>query len=349
MKTIISYQERKVFIGIDVHRKTYSVCAFCEGEIVKRCRMVADPEKLARFILKHFPGAELQTVYEAGFCGFVLHRVLEGRGIANIVINAASIETASNNRVRTDKRDAKKMASQLAAGRLRGIRIPSVADELSRLHARTRGQLMGARKRVMNQIRMRLHYFGLFPIEHQGVLSLKLIKEVRAQGLAKELDACLESKLSILLALNAEIRKLQCHMREQAKENPFEQTYLSLPGIGFITARVLASELGNLQQFPNERALFCFTGLTPSENSSGDTIRRGHISRQGSSRLRHLLVEAAWRAIKKDPGLKATFERISVRAGKKRAIVAIARKLIGRGRAVFRTETKYDATQSLTA
>ena len=94
-------------------------------------------------------------------------------------------------------------------------------------------------------------------------------------------------------------------------------------------------------QFKNERQLFSYTGLTPSEYSSGESIRRGHISRQGNSRVRAILVEIAWRAIKKDKALAKFFERLYPRTGKKRAIVAVARKLIGRIRAAFRQGQSY--------
>ena len=97
-----------------------------------------------------------------------------------------------------------------------------------------------------------------------------------------------------------------------------------------------------MSQFSNERSLFSHLGLTPSEFSSGENRRQGHITRQGSSRLRWILTEAAWQAIRKDQKLAEDFERISTRAGKKRAIVAIARKLAGRIRACFRKGQLYD-------
>ena len=96
-----------------------------------------------------------------------------------------------------------------------------------------------------------------------------------------------------------------------------------------------------MSQFKNERELFSYTGLTPSEYSSGEKIRRGKISKQGNSRLRHVLVEAAWRGIKKDKVLAEFFEKLYPRTGKKRAIVAVARKLIGRIRAAFRLGVSY--------
>ncbi len=100
-------------------------------------------------------------------------------------------------------------------------------------------------------------------------------------------------------------------------------------------------ELGDLSQFENERQLFSYTGLTPSEYSSGDTICKGHITHQGNTRVRHLLGQAAWRAIEKDRDLREFFERLYPRTGKKRAIVAVARKLIGRIRAAFKTGQPY--------
>ncbi len=120
-----------------------------------------------------------------------------------------------------------------------------------------------------------------------------------------------------------------------------ESVYKSVPGIGLVGAAVLATELGDMSRFANEKGLFRYTGLTPTESSSGDSVRRGHISRQGAGRLRGLLVEAAWRAISKDIALGEIFNRIAATRGKKRAIVAIARRLIGRIRACFRTGTMY--------
>ena len=90
-----------------------------------------------------------------------------------------------------------------------------------------------------------------------------------------------------------------------------------------------------MKQFRNERALFSFLGLTPSEYSSGDTVRRGRITRQGRPIIRSVLIEAAWRAIRDDPSLKIAYTRIKLRRGANRAIVGIARKLMGRIRACF--------------
>jgi len=135
-----SYTGKDVFIGIDVHKRTYSVVSVVEGIVVKKWQTAAVPEQLAKQLRSYFSEANLYSADSAGFSGFVLHRRLEEVGIKNIVVNAASIETTVHNRVKTDKRDALKIASLLEAGRLKGIKIPSEREEAQRLLTRTRQQ-----------------------------------------------------------------------------------------------------------------------------------------------------------------------------------------------------------------
>ena len=106
--------------------------------------------------------------------------------------------------------------------------------------------------------------------------------------------------------------------------------YRSAPGIGPKTSSQLINELDDMSQFSNINKLFSNAGFTPREHSSGESVRRGHISKHGNPVVRKLMVEAAWKAIKIDSSLESIFEKISRRAGKKRAIVAVARVLLGR-------------------
>ena len=338
---VASFAGKRVYIGLDVHRTFFVASSICEGELVKRCRMPASSEAVISFISKYFPESEVETCYEAGFSGFWLHRELEASGISNLMVHAAAIEVAANNRVKTDKRDSLKMATQLSAGTLYGIRVPTLQEEYRRLLFRTREQLMGAKRRAQIQIRMRLHQFGLFPAEIKRVITLKDVKKI-LEDLEGELKFAIELLYDQWVQLVEKIKQLEQRLKDQAKLDPLEEIYRSVPGIGLLTARALSSELGDMSQFRNIRGLYSFTGLTPGEYSSGEKVHRGRISRQGSPRLRHLLVEAAWKAIRKDDSLRKSFENIAGRAGKKRAIVAIARKLIGRIRATLRDSKLYE-------
>ncbi|WP_250122214.1 IS110 family transposase [Chroococcidiopsis sp. CCMEE 29] len=336
-----SYTGKEVFIGIDVHKKSYSVVARVDKEVIKKWTTVASPKELSQQLQKYFSGATIHSVYEAGFSGFALHRELVKYGIDNIVVHAAAIEVAANDRVKTDKRDAQKMAALLEAGRVRGNRIPTEQQEQRRMLTRTRQQLVEERTAIKNKIRMKFHQLGLIQYDENRPMSHKLVREIVDGTSSSELRIVIEAHWNIWRKLDEEICKLTQAIKEQAKTDPNEATYRSAPGVGPLSARILANELGDMSQFNNERQLFSFTGLTPAEYSSGDNIRRGHISRQGNSRLRGILVESAWRAIEKDTALGEFFERLYPRTGKKRAIVAVARKLIGRIRAAFHNQVNY--------
>ena len=341
MKKHISYAGKKVFIGLDVHREFFVASAVSEGRLVKQCRMLPEAEAVESLISKYFAGAEVQTCYEAGFSGFWLHRRLAAAGISNIVVHPAHVEVESN-RIKTDKRDSLKLAQQLYGARLRGIRVPSIEEEERRLLTRTREQLLRARRRAQVQIRMRLHQFGLVPRVFSRVMRLKDVERFLDGSQSAALKHSIGYLLSQWVQVEAQIRELNRQLVAQARTDPLDVLYRSVPGIGWLIARVLSNELGDMSQFSNERALFSYTGLTPGEHSSGDKVCRGHISRQGSSRLRHMLVQAAWKAVRKDKELRKFCERIALRRGKKRAIVAVARKLVGKIRAAIQAGKGYE-------
>jgi transposase len=340
-----SSKRKVVFIGIDVHRKTYAICAKSEHFICPKSfgNIKADPKELLAFFKRHFSGFFIKSAYEAGFAGFRLHRELVANGIDNIVVNPASIEVAVNNKVKTDKRDAKKLSEHLLLGRLQGISIPSEKEELSRQYSRTRRQLVKHRTAIANQIKAKLIQFGFIDAQDDRKMSLKLLCEFLILKLPLELKISIQALAEVYKTLTNQVKSLNEEIKEQLQKNKVEggAIYSSVPGVGPLSAMALASELGNMSQFANERSLFSYLGLTPSEYSSGETIRRGRITRQGRSELRGLLVEISWRAIRKDPELKAIYEWIKCRRGGKRAIVAVSRRLIGRIRSCLLKGEKY--------
>ena len=345
----INYLGKEVYVGIDVHKKTYSVFCLCEGQQAKRATVPAVPAALLSMLRKYFEGAEIHSAYEAGFAGFVLHRFLVSQGIKNIVVNPGSIEVAAKDKVKTDKRDCRKIAVQLEAGRLRGIFVPSEEQEQERLLTRTREQLVRERTRLGLQFKSRLYQFGLIAYDNETQLGQAFMDSYLRRDLPDRLKQSLLTINRIWKFLNEEIKAIEREMRQQAKEDRNETIYRSVPGIGPIASRILSNELGDMSHFRNERSLFCHTGLTPSEFSSGEYRRQGSITRQGSARIRWLLTEASWKAIKVDKKLAQDFERISLKTGKKKAIVAIARKLIGRIRACFRKGESYELGFGLAA
>lgn len=339
------YTQKTVYIGIDVHKETYSVTAINDKEVVKKDTLIAEPEQLVKYIKRFFKGAKVNSVYEAGFSGFYLHRYLIAKGIHNIVVHPASIQISARDRVKTDKRDSLKMARQLSNGDLKPIRIPSEQRERFRMLTRTREALVNSRKRIGNQLKSLLHTQGLIGPYEDIKVSNPWIKKIQSYEVAEEIKYCINMFVQIWLDFDAKIKEILKKLHEQAKKDKeIDMIYRSVPGIGALSARILSNELEDMKDFSSEKSVFSYTGLTPSEYSSGERKHLGNISRQGNPLLRKILVQIAWRSINLDKRLLEVFERIAKKAGKKRAIIAVARRIIGCIRACFLKEKEWCAS-----
>ncbi len=341
------YTGKTIYVGIDVHKKTFSCASICEGEVVKRVSMPAKSEVLLNHLKNTFSGAVINTAYEAGFSGFHLHRYLVSNGINNIVIHPGAIEVASRDRVKTDKRDAFKIAKQLSAHRLRGIYIPSQEREEKRTLTRLRTSMSKLKHQVGQQLKSLLFTQNLIDGDDDTRLCKKWVTkklfEIKDANYSEDFLYSVNQYAQQWTQLNEHITEIELKLGIQANEEKgLQSIYESVPGIGAIHARQLINELGEMSRFKNEKQLFSFTGLTPSENSSGEHVRQGNITRQGNSILRKILIEAAWVAITKDPSLNEVFERISNGRGKKKAIVGVARRLIGRIRSCVLSGALYE-------
>ena len=163
---------------------------------------------LIDYCKKYFPGAEIYSAYEAGFCGFHLHRSLESEGIKSIVVDAAGIEVAVGNRVKTDKRDSLKLATHLALGKLKGIFVPSLEQEDRRVVTRLREKFVRERVRVACQIKSLLHQYGLIGPDDERRVSLKWIKELETLELLPGLKFALSQHCRLWQHISIKIKEI---------------------------------------------------------------------------------------------------------------------------------------------
>lgn len=337
-----SYTQKTIYLGIDVHKKTYAVTAICEGQIIKRDTLKANPQTLVLYCKKYFKEATIESAYEAGFCGFHLHRCLESEGIKNRVVDAAGIEVASGDKVKTDKRDSLKLATHLSQGRLKSIYVPSIEREDYRAITRLRDTFVRQRSRFACQIKALLFQHGLISADDNRVVSTKWIELIKTFSLPPGIKYALNHYVDMWLSIDSKIKEINKEISIQAKhDEALEKVYRSVPGIGPTSARVLANELGDMSQFNNERQLFSYIGVTPCEHSSGEHTRQGNITRQGKPILRKILVQVSWAAIRKDSSLEEIYFNLAKRVGGRKAIIGIARRIIGRIRACFRKGELY--------
>ena len=310
--------------------------------------MEASASKLIELLKRYFLDARLHTVYEAGFSGYALHRMLMESGIDNIVVNPGSIEVSSRDKVKTDKRDAKKLAEQLSDYRLKSIYIPSEKEERLRLLTRLRATLVKDRARFACRIKSKLFQFGYNEeLVDDATASVKWIHALQGiEYFDYELKYVIDYLCKQWLQLTQDLTAINKEIAKQSKNDErlgkLEEIYKSFPGIGNTSAKELSRELGTLSQFSSNKQAYSYIGLTPSESSSGEKRRQGGISHCGRPRLRHLLIEIAWRHTAKDVGMNKKFVELSHRRGKKRAIVAVARILIGRLRCCLMKSALYE-------
>jgi transposase len=263
-------------------------------------------------------------------------------GIENVVVSPRKIPVEVGNLVKTDKRDAKKLAFALSRGLLKGIHIPTKKERARRQLIRSRESLKRKRTRAIQQIKMLLLQNGI-------LLSQGLTRKTRAMLKELELPPAIRVTLDMLIEevdlYRKQIRALEKAVVQACQEPELAETYeilQSAPGIGPIIAAALCFEIGQFSLFSSGKKLSAYLGLTPREYSSGEHIYRGRITGQGNPWLRSYLIEACWRSVAKDAELRLAYERIKRNSGSsKKAIVAIASKIVHRLHAMVTKGERY--------
>jgi transposase len=344
-RTIV--QDQEVFVGIDVSKKSYAVAVRSGGALVYRCQVPAQYTHL-RALWERLPDCEIHAVYEAGFSGFGLYDALVGDGIEARVTPPSKV-ARTGDRVKTDRRDARTLAHQLASGMLRRCRVPTPEARVARAWSRYLNQLIGQQTRLKAQIKSCLDWHGITAeLDTQRRWSRAYRAQVQQLvGASGPLSVIVPDMLARLAETERRVTEIKLRLRVLARQAPYREPvelFQSAPGIGWLTAIRLVLEWQDLRDFPNGAAFASYLGLTPSEYSSGDQVRRGGITRQGNGRVRAWLIEAAWRAITQDPALGARFRRLApgrAKGMRKRAIVAVARTLALRLRACWMSGQPY--------
>ena len=340
--------EASTHVGLDVHKQSISVAMLLPGSAkALQWEMRNEPSEVRRLVRRlrreGGSGGELLCAYEAGPCGYVLQRQLVSEGVACQVVAASLIPRKPGERIKTDRRDARKLAELLRAGLLTEVRPPSQAEEALRDLCRCRedacADLMRARHRLGKMLlRQGLRYVEGKPwtSQHRAWLwSLKL--EHAAERMV------LEDYLLAVEQVSTRLATLEAQLGEVAEQEPYRERVGWLRcfrGIDTITALSVLAELHGFERFQQPRQLMAYLGLVPSESSSGTSVHRGPITKTGNRHLRRLLTEAAHHS-RHRPGVGAALRRRS--AGQPAAVIALAdraqqrlhhrysRLLLGRG------------------
>jgi transposase len=343
----IDFNGKELFIGLDIHKKSWSVTIVVEGIEHRTFTQPPDPEALRNYLQRMFPGGNYNSAYEAGFCGYGIHRELNSLGIKNIVINAADIPTSQKDKLqKRDPIDSRKIARGLEKGSLRGIHIFDREVEELRSLNRTRFYLMRDLRRSKNRIKSFLQYYGeSIPVEfdnNQWTLKfVSWLKQVKMQTMSGQdafsnLISSYEYHRQQLLTLSRQLRQ-----RIREYDNELYSLLKTISGIGPLTSSALITELGDINRFPHIDHLSSFVGLIPRVRESGETIHTGGITFRCNSFLRTMLIEASWQAIRKDPSMMHYYQQHLINNKGHKVIIKVARKLLNRIRYVMKNRQPY--------
>lgn len=351
MATTYLSKDYDTFIGIDTDKNSFSFTVINRNSLTKSAKIPSSPDMLYSYIKKNFNPKKTICAYEAGPTGFYLYDHLTSNSCDCVVTPPASIPKAANEKVKTNKIDSRKIAQCLAAGQIKAIRVPSIPYRELRHLVKTHENYIDGLRIAKQRIKALLLYENIYPDikDQDDNWSISFIEKLKTLPLSPILRHRMDTLLSDMEYHRGQAVSNRDRIKEFLKTHPdIEKNarfLMSIPGIGLITASAVLGKIGDPCNLRNEREIAAFVGLVPVEYSTGDDVNKGPISGQGDRRLRSLLVEAAWTAIRYDTELGQFYHRIKnrnhPRGAAQKAITAVARKLTQRIYRVLKDRREY--------
>jgi transposase len=332
-------EQGTTYVGIDAHKKELFVAMFTGSQLVPVTWQVPnEPQAVRRLARKLEREAEgvVRICYEAGPCGFALQRQLTSDRLQCQVIAPTLIPRKPGDRIKTNRRDARKLGELLRAGLLTEVIPPTPAEEavrdLCRARDAARVDLQRARHRLGKLLlRQGRHYAG----RNWTRAHRRWVETLTWDHLAERL--VVDDYLLAIDHVEARLKALDAHLAELAQQDPYREPVAWLRcfrGVETLTAMLLLAELHDFRRFHSPRALMAYVGLVPSEQSSGEKHHRGRITRTGNALVRRVLVETAWH-YQRGPHIGAVLTKR--RQGQPARVLAIAEKAHQRLCRRFRT------------
>ena len=328
-QTMLTMKDR-VFVGMDVHKKSYHAAVRVNGREVAT-RVLAPTAEAVLVFLEPYRSGRLHVVYEAGPTGFALVRALREAKVSADVIAPSKTPRTPATANKTDRLDCRQLAFYDEKGMLKTVAVPTAEEEADRQVIRLRDQVVDARRRVKQQIKSFLLQHGVEQPAGLANWSKESVEMLRQLPLVAALRFCLDVMVAELKAFDKLLGQVNREVERLSQEPRHAEAVTRLrkySGVGVITAMQYRTEVFRPGRFANERQVAAYLGLAPRVSQSGERHRTGPLLKAGHGRLRALLVEAAWIWIRSDETAKATYKRLLQNTGQpNKAITGMARRL----------------------
>jgi transposase len=322
------------FVGLDAHKQAINVAVLLPGRVSAiEWQIANEPGAVRRMVgkIERMSPGEVRFCYEAGPCGYALQRqITEAGKVSCMVVAPGLIPVKPGERIKTDRRDARKLAELFRAGLLTEVQPPSQGDEAVRDLCRAREDAREDLTRCRHRLAKMLLRRGLVFTAGKRSWTGGYWRWLKALSFENPVDqAVLDDYLLAIEQLGDRLRGLGAKLEEVSRQEPYAEAVGVLRcfrGIDTLTAMTIVSELYSFGRFTSPRGLMAFLGLVPSEHSSSDRTRRGAITKAGNGHARRVLIEAAWN-YRHRPGTAALRKR---REGQSAEVIALADRAMQR-------------------
>lgn len=333
-----------IFAGLDVSDKTTHVCVVdADGAVLKRDVVASDPDLLAKWLGKHFPGL-IRIVLETGPLSTFLYHGLVERGIPIECICARHAKGVLAARVnKSDVHDAEGLAQLARTGWFKRVHMKASATHIDRAALRIRAQLITTRVAMGNQLRGLLKLFGL----RLGAARTPGKRRERLIALYQQrpdLEPLFSPLIASMEVIEEQLRASNRLLESRATEDIVCSRLMTVPGVGPITALTFAASVEDPRRFTRSEDVGAYAGLVPRRSQSGERDVRGNISKAGDPMLRRTLYEAAnimLCRVQRPFALQQWGQKIAESKGNKRARIAVARKLAVLLHSLWVNETEF--------
>ncbi len=349
----IDFKGHNFYVGIDVHKKSWTVTILNEEYEHKTFSCSPSVENISKYLERNFKGGDFNIVYEAGFCGFGVQRGFAKLGMRCIVIHPADVPNSSKQRQqKTDVHDSRSLARYLRGGLLKGIWIPDEQLEEERHLVRQRFTIVKDLSRVKNRVKSLLMSSDIKIPEHITTSQSRHWSKVYTKWLDSvieedqgSLGGVLRNHVDQAEELREVKKRVTMQIRKLSQTDRYKEDYelmVSVPGIGLMTGMTILTEIGDIKRFKRLDELCSYVGLIPRMNNSGERTVTGKLVNRGRKEIKIMLIEASWVAIRHDSALMLKFGELSKKMNKNKAIIRIARKLLNRIRHILINKVPYE-------